>query len=340
VRETPESAGWFSVKEGLSYFTDSVSDQTTIQANTISRISVMISSAADENRKPTGYIVVSPVRNEADYLPLTIKSMVGQTIQPKYWVIVNDGSTDQTGQIAEEAARSHSWIKVVNRADRGFRKAGGGVVESFYEGYRLVEQEACDYLVKLDGDLSFSPDYFEKCFAHFDQDQQLGVAGGTICAEIDGVLVAEAKNDPVFHVRGATKIYRQACWQAIGGLIHAPGWDTLDEVKANMLGWKTRTLAGLNVHHHRPTGAAYGAWKDRVKAGLANYITGYHPLFMLLKCTRRMAEKPYLIGGCGLLFGFVKGYLTGTAQVEDKALIRYFRQQQMNRLFYRKSLWG
>src|SRR5690242_1860265 len=98
----------------------------------------MISTAVGKNSKTASYIVVSPVRNEADFLPLTLKSMVAQTVQPKYWVIVNDGSTDQTGQIAETAARSYSWIKVVNRADRGFRKAGGGVVESFYEGYRLV----------------------------------------------------------------------------------------------------------------------------------------------------------------------------------------------------------
>src|SRR5208282_1795351 len=302
-------------------------------------IYIMISPSADKNSETTGYIAVSPVRNEAAYLPLTVKSMVAQTIQPKSWIIVNDGSTDQTGRIAEEAARLNSWIKVVNRADRGFRKAGGGVIEAFYQGYRLIEKESCDYVVKLDGDLSFGPDYFQKCFAHFAEDQQLGIAGGTICAEIDGVLEAESKNDPAFHVRGATKIYRRACWQEIGGLIHAPGWDTLDEVKANMLGWKTRTLADINILHHRPTGAAYGTWNDRVKAGMANYITGYHPLFMFLKCLRRMGEKPYFIGSGGLLFGFVKGYVKRVPQVADKALVRYLRQQQMNRLLARKSLW-
>jgi glycosyltransferase involved in cell wall biosynthesis len=290
--------------------------------------------------KAVNYVVISPVRNEEQYLPLTVNSMVAQSIRPRRWVIVNDGSTDQTGRIAEDAAQANPWIKVVNRPDRGFRKAGGGVMESFYEGYRLIEKESCDYVVKLDGDLSFAPDYFERCFACFDEDQQLGVAGGTICAELGGVLEAENKGDPAFHVRGATKIYRWACWQKIGGLIQAPGWDTLDEVKANMLGWKTCTLVRINIRHHRPTGAAYGAWNDRVKAGLANYITGYHPLFMLLKSMKRMGEKPYLVGGCGLLFGFLKGYVNRIPQVEDKALIRYFRGQQMDRLLGRKSLWG
>jgi glycosyltransferase involved in cell wall biosynthesis len=286
------------------------------------------------------YAVISPVRNEEKYLPATIKSLMAQTVRPTHWIIVNDGSTDLTRRIAEEAAQSNTCIQVVNRSDRGFRKAGGGVVEAFYEGYRLIDNMSWDYLVKLDGDLSFGPDYFEKCFARFDEDQKLGIAGGTICAEINGALRAEAKNDPAFHVRGATKIYRGDCWRAIGGLIHAPGWDTLDEVKANMLGWKTRTLAGINVHHHRPTGAAYGAWNDRVKSGMANYIAGYHPLFMLLKAMKRMGEKPYLVGGCGLLFGFCKGYVKKIPQVEDKPLISYFRQQQINRLLGRKSLWS
>lgn len=286
------------------------------------------------------YVVISPVRNEAKHLGLTINSMAAQTIRPSCWVIVNDGSKDETGAIAEQAAKTHSWIKVINRPDRGFRKAGGGVVETFYAGYSLIEKEAWNYLVKLDGDLSFEADYFEKCFACFDQNSKLGVAGGTICSAVGGILKPEAINDPKFHVRGATKIYKWECWQDVGGLIQAPGWDTLDEVKANMKGWATQTLAGINIIHHRPTGAAYGTWNDRVKAGLANYISGYHPIFMFLKCMRRMLEKPYIVGGCALFCGFIKGYLKRIPQVDDKELIRYFRQQQMNRLFARRSLWS
>ena len=288
----------------------------------------------------TRYAVVTPVRNEQEYLPLTIRSMVAQSIRPAHWVIVDDGSRDVTGRIAQEAARLNPWIQAVHRPDRGFRKAGGGVIDAFYDGYRLVEKDDWDYLVKLDGDLSFEGDYFERCFRHFDDHSRLGIAGGTICSAVGGVIEEESKIDPRFHVRGATKIYRRACWREIGGLVRAPGWDTLDEVKANMLGWVTCTLAGVNVVHHRPAGAAYGAWNDMAKGGMANYIAGYHPLFMFLKCIRRMVERPYLVGGCALLFGFLKGYVKRVPQVDDKALIRYFRRQQMNRLLLRKSLWG
>jgi glycosyltransferase involved in cell wall biosynthesis len=289
--------------------------------------------------KNTKYAVVTPVRNEALFIPLTIRSMATQTVRAADWVVVNDGSADLTGEIAEAAAREHNWIQVVNRADRGYRKAGGGVVDAFYDGYRLIENAQWEYVVKLDGDLSFEPAYFERCFDCFDRNPRLGIAGGTICSP-NGSAEPESKGDPKFHVRGATKIYRRACWEAIGGLLRAPGWDTLDEVKANMLGWQTCTLANIKILHHRPTGAAYGAWKDRVKSGLANYITGYHPLFMLIKCARRMVQKPLLVGGLGLMFGFLKGYVKRTPQVEDRALIQYFRQQQMNRLLGRKSLWS
>lgn len=286
------------------------------------------------------YVVVTPVRNEEKYISLTITSMVAQTIRPAKWIIVNDGSTDQTGKIAEAAARSNSWITVVDLPDRGFRKAGGGVVNAFYQGYRLIEKGSWEYVVKLDGDLSFGADYFERCFRDFDADPRLGIAGGTICSDLGGMIEVESKIDPRFHVRGATKIYRRQCWQKLGGLIYAPGWDTVDEVKANMLGWITRTLPDIKVIHHRPTGAAYGTWNDRVKGGMSNYIAGYHPLFMLVKCIRRMAEKPYFIGGCGLLFGFIKGYVARVPQVEDEALINYFQGQQMRRLLLRKSLWS
>ena len=113
------------------------------------------------------YIVVSPVRNEEQYISFTINSMLAQTIRPASWIIVNDGSSDHTRHIVELAASAHSWIKVVNRPDRGARKAGGGVVEAFYDGYQMIKEPSWAYLAKLDGDLSFSNTYFEECFTEF-----------------------------------------------------------------------------------------------------------------------------------------------------------------------------
>ena len=286
------------------------------------------------------YIIISPVRNEEAHLRETIESVASQTARPLRWIIVNDGSNDATAKIADEAARAHDWITVEHRADRGFRRSGGGVIEAFYDGHRLIGDEQWDYLIKLDGDLSFASDYFEKCLAKFEQDAKLGIGGGTICVETEAGLQVESKGDPAFHVRGATKIYRRACWDAIGGLLREAGWDTLDEVKANMLGWKTYTFPDLRLAHHRETGRADGTWKNWVKNGRANYVVGYHPLFMFFKCARRVFERPYFVVSIVLFYGYLTGYLLRAPCIREPDVVRYLRRQQLRRLFLQSSIWA
>jgi glycosyltransferase involved in cell wall biosynthesis len=252
-------------------------------------------------------------------------------------MIVNDGSTDRTGGIADSYARQHDWIRVCHRDNRGFRKSGGGVVDAFNDGYRNLRTRDWDFIVKLDGDLSFSPEYFQSCFRVFEKEETLGIAGGTIYNVINGHAYPEV--GPAFHVRGATKIYRRACWDAIGGFWPAPGWDTMDEVKAQRLGWATRTLPELPIFHHRPTGKNDGRWGLGFKNGRANYVCGYHPLFMLLKCIRHVPKQPYLIHSLALLSGFVSGYLKRVPQVDDRATIKFLRRQQLDRLRGGETIW-
>jgi glycosyltransferase involved in cell wall biosynthesis len=285
----------------------------------------------------TRYVVITPVRDEEEHLQSTIESMIRQTVLPTEWVIVDDGSKDGTGKIIDEYASRYSWIKAVHRTDRGFRKAGGGVVDAFNDGYRALASSDWDFMTKFDGDLTFEPDYFAKCFDEFYRDDKLGVGGGVICY-VDGDK-KRFEEAPAFHVRGATKIYRKACWDGIGGFLPAPGWDTMDEVKANSLGWSTRSFPHLHLVHHRDTGSADGLWPTLVKYGRANYICGYHPLFMLSKCIVRLVRKPYIIGSIGLMYGFVSGYLTHVPQVDDRAAIAYLRGQQIGRLIGRESIW-
>jgi biofilm PGA synthesis N-glycosyltransferase PgaC len=285
------------------------------------------------------YVIITPARDEEENISHTIASMAKQTHLPTKWVIVNDGSQDRTKEIIDEAAAKYPWIVPVHRKNRGFRKQGGGVVEAFYDGFREVEKLPWEFMVKFDADLSFEPDFFERCIAKFREDSTLGIGGGLICHEKMGALVCESPGDPAFHVRGATKIYRRECWDGIGGLLQAPGWDTIDELKANMLGWKTHSFPDIPLKHHRFTGTVDGRWKNLVKFGLANYITGYHPMFMFAKCLKRSLQNPYLVGAAGLWWGFMKGYLKSVPQVNDAPLIRYVRQQQLNKLIGRPSLW-
>ena len=166
---------------------------------------------------------------------------------------------------------------------------------------------------------------------------RLGIGGGTICNVIEGNLQPEMT--PRFHVRGATKIYKRACWDDIGGVVRGAGWDTLDEVKANMLGWHTRTFPHLQVAHYRNTGAANGGWNNAVKNGLWSYIAGYHPFFMVARCLNQVIRKPYALRSLGLCYGYLEGWIQGIPRIADKALIQYIRDQQIRRLTLRSDIW-
>lgn len=289
--------------------------------------------------QPT-YVVISPVRNEAAHLGELVGCMVRQTVRAARWIVVDDGSNDGTSEVLAAAAREHDWLEVVARADRGFRKSGTGVMEAFAEGLARLADVDWDYLIKLDGDVSFADDYFARCFAHFDREPELGIAGGSVCVRRDDRLVPEYTTDPPFHVRGATKIYRRACWESIGGLIGTTGWDTWDEVKANRTGWRTRTLQDVLIAHHRHTGGADGDLRNLFKNGRANHICGYHPLFMLAKMVRRLKNRPPVIGGITLWLGYATGAWRHIPRVDDPETIAYLRDQQMRRLTGRPSLWG
>jgi glycosyltransferase involved in cell wall biosynthesis len=285
----------------------------------------------------TRYVIITPVRDEERHIEATLDSVLRQTVLPQEWIIVNDGSTDRTGTVLDQCAAQHPWIRVVHRANRGFRKSGGGVMEAFYDGYNSSKCDDWDFLVKLDGDLTFAPDYFQMCFEHFTKEPRLGIGGGDIYHTVGGKLKVEAV--PKFHVRGATKIYRKACWDAIGGLFTGAGWDTIDEVKANMLGWQTYSFKELHLVHHRLTGSADGFLRAPVKYGSICFVCGYHPLYVLARCLYRSVRKPYILGSLAMLFGFLKSFFMRTPKVNDEQLIRYLRNQQLRRLCGMQTIW-
>ena len=210
-------------------------------------------------------------------------------------------------------------------------------MEAFHDGYTSLQCSDWDFIVKLDGDLSFAPEYFERCLEYFRKNPDLGIGGGEIRHDLSGALKPEA--NPIFHVRGATKIYRRTCWEAIGGLWRAPGWDTIDEVKANMLGWKTYTFSDLHLLHQRLTGSEEGLLRDRVKHGLACYISGYHPLYLAASCLRRLTQKPYVIGSLAIMYGFLTAHVTRPPRLEDRSYVAYIRGQQLRRLCGMQTIW-
>lgn len=282
------------------------------------------------------YVVITPARDEEPRLRLALESMLAQTLRPAEWVIVNDGSSDGTAAILREYAGQHRWIRGVERPNRGRRLPGAGVVEAFYEGYHSLQCRDWEFLVKLDADLSFAPDFFQRALAHFQAQPRLGIGGA--CLHLMAKGSAHTETGPRFHVRGATKIYRRSCWEAIGGIMVAPGWDTVDEVRASMLGWSSASFPGLVALHHRPTGGA-GRWRDMIKRGQGSYVAGYHPLFVAARCLRHLASRPYLLGSLGMGAGFISGYLGQVGVRRDRALVRYVHQQQWRRLWGQATIW-
>lgn len=283
------------------------------------------------------YVVITPVRDEQEFLPLTIASMVHQTIRPAEWVIVNDGSKDGTGEVIAAAAREHPWIRGIDRQDRGYRKWGAGIIEAFYSGFDALTCTDWRFMCKLDGDLSFAPDYFAASFQKFTENPRLGIGGGMLYHEENGVRTLETH--PIFHVRGGTKIYKRDCWDAMGGLWVGPGSDTLDDVKANMLGWTSASFPDILVNHHRWTGASFGKWGGITKNGKTDYVSGYHPLFLFAKCARRLFERPYVLGSLALGYGYLAARWQNMAQVDDPQLIKYLQAQQLAKLMGRETIW-
>jgi glycosyltransferase involved in cell wall biosynthesis len=283
------------------------------------------------------YALISPVRDEEQYIAKTIESVICQTSRPAEWIIIDDGSRDETGRIIDEYAKQYPWIVALHRADRGCRLAGTGVMEAFYSGYERLRCEDWEFIGKLDGDVVLEAGYFEACFDRFAKDAKLGICGGVMYCNEDGQLKLD--KHPMHHVRGAVKLYRRSCWSGIGGLIKSPGWDTVDEVHANMLGWRTRSFSELRVIQNRATGAAAGPWRDNVKNGRADYVSGYHPLFLAVKCLKRLFQKPYVIKSLAHASGYLSCYAGRIPRIENRDLINYIRTQQIRRLLFLENNW-
>lgn len=284
------------------------------------------------------YVIVTPIRDEEKYIRLTSESVVYQTVRPTLWVIVDDGSRDDTAHIVQEYVERYPWIGLVSLPDRGFRMPGRGVVEAFYAGLETVNISDYDFIVKLDGDLSLAPDYFDQLFRRFDRNPRLGIAGGRCWIPQGKRWVLE--REPRDHVPGATKVYRRECFEDIGGLEPVRGWDVIDELRAQMKGWETRSFVELEVHHYRPIGTAEGKLTRMMKSGEFSYYRGYHPLIMFLRGTyRALTDRPLILSGIAMLWGYLKSWLTHQPQIDDPELIVYYRKKMLRRLAIWRHLY-
>ena len=289
----------------------------------------------DKTNQPR-YVIVSPVKDEAKHVRLTLDSVVNQTITPAKWVIVDDGSSDETPRILADYAARYDWIEVV-RIDRGaVRDLGVTEIRAFAEGYERVRNLPSDFVVKLDCDLDLPADYFERLFGEFEKDSRLGIASGVYLENHDGQWLAVEMPD--YHAAGASKVVRKKCFDQIDGFILYRGWDTVDEIKAQMRGWDTRHFPQITFRHLKREGSAMGSNRTNIFHGEIYYLTGGGVFFFLLKALHRSLNgRPRVIAGLGMLWGYLRCQLTGRKRSVTREEARFYARLLNKRLLQRAS---
>lgn len=275
------------------------------------------------------YYVIIPAHNEADFIRHTLESMVSQTQLPKRLIVVNDHSTDATQAIIEEYTQKHSWITLVNRESSELHLPGKKVIQAFNHGLEYLDEDY-DYIVKLDADLILPNNYFEGISNAFQQDPQLGMAGGYAYIEKKGEWIIENLTDKD-HIRGVFKAYRKACFKQIGGLQPAMGWDTVDELLCYFYGWKIRSIPELKVKHLKVTGSTYDR-AARFNQGQSFYTLHYGFAITLIAALKLASKKKKPL----LFIDYIRGYFKAKKEKrpflvtdEQGKFIRKYRWKRM-----------
>jgi exopolysaccharide biosynthesis WecB/TagA/CpsF family protein len=277
------------------------------------------------------YLLISPCRDEARHLRRTLDSVAAQSVPPALWVVVDDGSTDETPAILEEYARRLPYLRVVRCTDRGQRQVGPGVIEAFYAGLETVRLEDFDYLCKLDMDLDLPVRYFELMMQRMESDPRVGTTSGKpwFVHPQSGVLVPEVCGDEMSV--GATKFYRVPCFQEIGGFVREVMWDAIDCHRCRILGWIAESLddEALRYLHLRPMGSSdKNILKGLKRAGYGQYFMGSAPLYMFARTISRLPKYPLVIGAMMTLWGYASSGLRGARRYDDVAFRRFVRRYQ------------
>jgi glycosyltransferase involved in cell wall biosynthesis len=282
-------------------------------------------------RPPYVYVLVTPARNEADFIEQTIKSVVAQTIRPAKWVIVSDGSTDGTDEIVKRYALSHQWIELLRMPERTERDFAGKI-HAFNAGLARVKDIRYDLVCSLDADITFGEDYFEFLLGKFAENPRLGLAG---TPHVENNRTYDFRFASIEHVSGACQLFRRECFEAIGGYvpIKSGGVDLVAVLSARLKGWQTRTFLERTCEHHRKMGSA-------TKHGLAvtlhdgrkDYLLGAHPLWEIFRGTYRFARPPYIIGGACLLWGYFWPMLLREPRTAPREVVAFRHKEQAQRL--------
>ena len=281
--------------------------------------------------KTLRYALVTPARNEAQYIELTLRSMVAQTLPPVKWVIVSDGSTDRTDEIVHGYLADHPWIELLRMPERQERHFAGKVL-AFNAGYDRIKDLDFDIIGNLDGDVSFAPGHFEFLIKKMAEAPQLGVAGSPFR---EGTYQYDYRFQNIENVWGGCQLFRRECFEAIGGYLPLKGGciDHVAVLSARQCGWQTRTFTENVCLHHRQMGTALqGRVAARFKFGMKDYSVGNHPLWQLFRTFYQMTHRPFVVGGLALGSGYAWSLLRRKEVPLPPELVTFVQREQMQRL--------
>lgn len=267
----------------------------------------------------------------------TLDSVIAQTIKPAKWVIVDDGSTDETPQILAEYAAKHDWLAIVTRQDRGRRSVGPGVIDAFYTGYETINPDDYTYLCKLDLDLRLPPRYFEGLIERMEANPRIATCSGKAYMEKDGKLESERHSDETSI--GASKFYRVSRFKELGGFLREVMWDGIDCHRCRIRGWIACSWddPDLRFVHLRPMGSSQQSiYVGRMRHGYGQYFMGSGFLWMLATAVFRITEKPYVIGGLFILWGWLRSWLKGLPRYDEPGFREFLRRYQRRALLVGK----
>ena len=282
------------------------------------------------------YAVVTPAHNEAENLPRLAAALAGQTLRPAEWVVIEDSSSDDTDTVLRSLAAGHPWLRIVEAppwsAGLAAAPRGGRVVRAFSAGLEAVGP-APDLVAKVDADISFGPEYFERLVQAFTADPWLGIASGT-CYQDDGEGWRQFYGTAA-SVWGAARVYRRDCLEQILPLEERMGWDGIDVVKANVEGWTTEILLDVPFFHHRLEGSREdGNWRAWAAQGEAAHYMGYRLSYVFARTIFRAHRDPAALSMLATFLGCTAKRRSRYPNRDVREFIR--RQQQLRHLPSRK----
>ena len=289
---------------------------------------------------PESYVLVSACRNETGYVDGLIECISKQTIRPACWIIVDDGSTDDTAARAEACVSKLPFLKVVKMPKKGASRSFVSQVYAAQYGYELLKDLSFGFIGFLDADIRLAPDYYSRLLDAFHADSRLGLAGGAVIEKYENRLVDIRKGSEDYHVAGGVQFFRRQCFEQIGGYIpiDGGGQDTIADIMTLMNGWGIQVFPELQVLHLRPEGYSKDNFVQRgIKWGRKFYLIGYDPVYYIGQCLRRITQRPYILASAMMLLGFIRAHYEAEPRPVSREFVRFLRDLQWRRM--REKVW-